>query len=139
MTGHIDQAVPSRQRLKIVVIDDDPLVRGLIKLHLVNEGYDVLVADDAIAGGYLAIGASPDLIICDVEMPHMDGYQLVAALKADPATRQIPIVFLTSAEDVADRAQKLGAVAYLNKPVLANRLLEVVAKALGKPASGNGS
>lgn len=138
MTGHIDNAGPSRQRLKIVVIDDDPLVRGLIKLHLVNEGYDVLVADDAIAGGYLAIGASPDLIICDVEMPHMDGYQLVAALKADPATRQIPIIFLTSVEEVGDEAQKLGAVAYLNKPVLANRLLEVVAKALGRPASGNG-
>jgi CheY-like chemotaxis protein len=69
----------------------------------------------------------PDLIIADVSMPYMDGYQLVAALKADSATRDIPVVFLTSREDVADYAKQLGAVAYLHKPVLADRLLEIVA------------
>ncbi len=132
-----DGGAAPRRRPTIVIVDDDPLVRGLVKLHLVNDGYEVLVADDAIAGGYLAIGASPDLIICDVDMPHMDGYQLVEALKSDPATQRIPVVFLSSLEDVADRAKSLGAVAYLNKPVLANRLLEVVARALDQAAAGD--
>jgi CheY-like chemotaxis protein len=83
-------------------------------------------AEDGIAGGYLAIGSSPDLIICGVEMPHMNGYDLVTALKADPATQHIPVIFLTVVDDVAEQARKLGAVAYLNKPIMADRLLEVV-------------
>lgn len=139
MIGHSGSNAAPGRRPTVVIVDDDPLVRGLVKLHLVNDGYEVLVADDAIAGGYLAIGASPDLIICDVDMPHMDGYQLVEALKSDPATRQIPIVFLSSLEDVGDQARRLGAVAFLNKPVLANRLLEVVARAVGRDGSGNGA
>lgn len=114
-------------RPQIVVVDDDSLIRSLIKLHLVNAGYDALEADDGIAGGYLVLRASPDLILCDVEMPHMNGYELVAALKSDAATQHIPVVFLTTVDDVADHAKKLGAVAYLNKPVTADRLLEVVA------------
>ena len=119
-------AALSRSRSKIVVVDDDAIVRALVKLHLVNGGYDVLEAEDGIAGGYLAMGSSPDLIICDVEMPHMTGYELVAALKADSATQHIPVIFLTVVDDVAERARKLGAVAYLTKPVMADRLLEVV-------------
>lgn len=125
----------ARRRPKVIIIDDDPLVRGLVKLHLVNDGYEVLEADDAIAGGYLAMGTAPDLIICDVEMPHMSGYELVEALKSDPATAHIPVVFLTVVDDHGDRAKKLGAVAHLKKPVLANLLLEVVAKAVREPAS----
>lgn len=127
------------QPAKIVLVDDDPLVRGLVKLHLVNDGYDVLEAEDGIAGGYLAMGTAPDLIICDVQMPHMDGYQLVAALKADPATEQIPVVFLSVLDDVDDQAKKLGAVAYLKKPVLASRLLDVVARAMRRPEPGHAS
>ncbi len=119
---------PRRVRPQIVVVDDDALIRALIKLHLVNAGYEVLEAEDAIAGGYLVIRTSPDLILCDVEMPYMNGYELVAALKSDTATQHIPVVFLTTLDDVADHAMKLGAVAYLNKPVTADRLLEVVAR-----------
>lgn len=66
-------------------------------------------------------------MIVDVKMPYMDGYEFVAAVKADSGTRDIPVIFLTIKEDVADRAAELGAAAYLTKPVLADRLLEVVA------------
>lgn len=106
------------------------MVRTLVRLHLVNAGYDVLEAEDAIQGGYLAIDTGPDLIVCDVEMPYMNGYEFVAALKSDPVTQHIPVVFLTVVDDVGDQAKKLGAHAYLNKPVLVDRLLEVVSQVL---------
>src|SRR5690242_9248789 len=105
------------RRPKIVVIDDDVLIRTLLKLHLGNAGYGVLVAEDAVVGGHLVIQKAPDLVICDVQMPYMDGYEFVAALKGDPQTEQIPVIFLSSEDDIADKARTLGAVAYLRKPV----------------------
>ena len=109
-----------------MVIDDDESIRELVKLHLRNAGYEVLVAEDAVIAGHLVVDTPPDLIIVDVNMPYMSGYEFVAALKADPATRHIPVVFLTVNEDVAQRAKQLGAVAYLKKPVTADKLLDVV-------------
>lgn len=110
----------------ILIIDDDDALRSLVRLHLANAGYDVLEAEDAIEGGYLVIRASPSVVICGVNMPYMSGYDFVAALKADPLTQHIPVVFLSVDDDVAEKAHKLGAVAYLRKPVRADRLLEVV-------------
>lgn len=115
------------RRARILAIDDDPSMLGLLKLHLENAGYEVLVAADGIVGGRLAMNAAPDLVLVDVQMPWLSGYDLVEALKGDPATRHIPVVFLTSDEHVEDRSGKLGAEAYLKKPVNADRLLEVVA------------
>ena len=114
-------------KARILIVDDDKSMLQLLKRHLSNAGYKVLTAEDGVAAGRHVLKARPDLIIADVGMPYMDGYELVAALKADSATRDIPVVFLTSREDVADYAKELGAVAYLHKPVLADRLLEIVA------------
>ena len=111
----------------ILVIDDDNFMRDLLNLHLTNAGYRVLVAEDGVAGGYLLLKQRPDILIVDVDMPHMSGYELVEALKADPLTRVLPVIFLSSREDVDERSAKLGAEAYLKKPVKADRLLEVVA------------
>lgn len=113
--------------MKILVIDDDAAMRDLLKLHLANAGYEVLLAEDGIVGGRLALDSSPNLVLVDVEMPYLNGYDLVAAMKADEATRHIPVVFITSAEDIEERSGRLGAQAYLRKPVNAERLLEVVA------------
>ena len=118
---------PSAEQAVVLVIDDDDLMRDLLKLHLANAGYKVLLAEDGVAGGYRVLNEKPDLIIVDVDMPHMSGYELVQALKADAGTCHIPVVFLTSREDVDERSTKLGAEAYLRKPVKADRLLEVVA------------
>jgi len=112
---------------RVVVVDDDPIIRSLIRLHLGNGGYEVLEAEDAVEGGHLVVTHAPDLVICDVSMPYMTGYDFVAALRADPATQEIPVVFLSASDDLAEHARKLGAVAYLHKPVLADRLMEVVA------------
>ena len=113
-------------RAKIVVIDDDESIRELVRLHLVNAGYEVLLAEDAVAAGHVVVKSLPALILIDVNMPYMDGYQFTAALKKDPATQAIPVVFITGDEDVVQRSRELGAAAYLRKPVRADRLLEVV-------------
>ena len=111
---------------RIVLIEDDRSMRELIALHLRNAGYEVEAAEDAIAGGQAILRARPDLLLCDVEMPYLDGYEFVAALKKDEQTRDIPVVFLSVREDVDEHAKRLGAVAYLRKPLIADRLLEVV-------------
>lgn len=121
-------------RPKILVVDDDRSLRALVRLHLANAGYDVIEAEDAVVGGYTVLRTPPDLVICDVNMPYMDGYEFVAALRSEPLTQHIPVVFLTLDDDVADRAQKLGAVAHLRKPLTADRLLETVGLFASVPA-----
>jgi CheY-like chemotaxis protein len=111
----------------ILIVDDEEIMRRLLELHLANAGYDVWTAEDPVAAAHIIVKRKPDLLILDVEMPYMNGYEFLAALKADPQTQSIPVVFLTTRDDVADQAPKLGAAAYLTKPVMATRLLEVVA------------
>ena len=112
----------------ILVIDDDEGIRQLLQLHLSAAGYDVQVAADAIAAGYLVLRGRPDLIITDVNMPHMDGFEFIAALKADKTIPDIPVIFLTSVEEGEHRGKQLGAVGYITKPVRADRLLQLVAR-----------
>jgi CheY-like chemotaxis protein len=112
----------------ILVIDDDENIRELLRLHLSAAGYAVDVAADAIAAGYLVLRSPPDLIISDVNMPHMDGFEFLAALRADTTLPRIPVILLTSNEDGDDRGKELGAAGYLTKPVRADKLLQIVAK-----------
>jgi CheY-like chemotaxis protein len=112
----------------ILIVDDDESIRELLRLHLASAGYDVSVAADAIAAGYMVLRSTPDLIITDVSMPHMDGFEFIAALKADKALPYIPVIFLTSMEEGDHHGKDLGAVGYLTKPVRADRLLAMVAQ-----------
>jgi EAL domain-containing protein (putative c-di-GMP-specific phosphodiesterase class I)/CheY-like chemotaxis protein len=113
---------------KILVLDDDESMRELVRVHLSNAGYDVQLAEDAIVAGQLVLRNPPDLIIADVEMPYMDGFQFVEALKSDPAVCAIPVIFLTVTTGGESRSRQVGAVGYLNKPVVVDRLLAMVAK-----------
>src|SRR3954466_7763243 len=112
----------------ILVVDDDESMRDLLRLHLTAAGYEVQLAEDAITAGYFVLRSPPDLIISDVNMPHMDGFEFVAALKADKSVPNIPVIFLTSVEEGDVRGKALGAVGYLTKPVRADRLLNMVAQ-----------
>jgi two-component system chemotaxis response regulator CheY len=112
----------------ILVVDDDESMRDLLRLHLSAAGYDVEVAEDAIAAGYRVLRRQPELIISDVNMPHMDGFEFIAALKADPTLQPIPVIFLTSVEEGHDRGKALGAVGFVTKPVMADKLLRLVAR-----------
>jgi CheY-like chemotaxis protein len=112
----------------ILIVDDDESIRELLRLHLSNAGYSVNVAEDGIAAGYLVLRSPPDLIISDVNMPHMDGFEFIAALRADKSLPSIPVIFLTSMEEGDHRGKELGAVGYLTKPVRSDRLLSLVAE-----------
>ena len=113
---------------RILVVDDDESIRELLRLHLSSAGYEVQVAEDAIAAGYLVLKGPPDLIITDINMPHMDGFEFIAALKSDRSLPRIPVIFLTSMEDGDSRGRELGAVGYVTKPVRSDRLLALVAQ-----------
>jgi two-component system chemotaxis response regulator CheY len=111
----------------ILVVDDDPNMRELLRIHLANAGYEVEVAKDGLEAGYGLLRSRPDLIISDVNMPHLDGFEFVAAMRDDAAYRGIPVIFLTTAAEAEHRGKELGAVAYVQKPVRADKLLSVVA------------
>lgn len=115
------------RRPVVLVVEDSATICELLQLHLETAGYDVLLATDGIAALHLVMASKPDLAIVDLNMPYMTGDEFVAAVRSDEATRDIPVIFLSSNEDLAAHAKLLGAVAYLPKPVLADRLLEVVA------------
>jgi two-component system chemotaxis response regulator CheY len=113
---------------RILVVDDDENILNLLRIHLSSAGYEVEIAGDAIEAGYKILKSAPDLIITDVNMPHMDGFEFVAALRADTTVPRIPVIFLTSIEDTDSRGRELGAVGYITKPVRSDRLLSLVAQ-----------
>ena len=112
---------------KVAVIDDDRFIRYLLDLHLRKAGYEVFAVEDAVAGGRVVLERAPDVILCDVDMPFMDGFEFVSALRSDPSTRHIPVIFLTVNTSFGDRARQLGA-AHLVKPLMLDELLSAVAK-----------
>ena len=112
----------------ILIVDDDPNMRELLRLHLSNAGYRVAVARDGLEAGYGLLRSRPDLIISDVNMPHLDGFEFIAAMREEAQFRRIPVIFLTTAADGEGRGKELGAVGYLAKPVRADKLLSLVAE-----------
>ena len=120
------------------MIDDDAAVRDLLQRPLAREGFRVLPAAGGEEGLRLARAARPDAITLDVLMPGMDGWAVLAALKADPALADVPVVMLTIADDRA-LGFSLGAVEYLTKPVDRARLLRVLRRyGPGGPDAGGG-
>ena len=119
---------------RILIVEDDESMRELLRLHLSSAGYAVEAAEDAIAAGYALLKSPPDLIVCDVSMPHMDGLELIAALRSDKAMPKVPVIFLTADAEGEGRARELGVSEYLSKPVRLEELLAAVYRHL--PAKG---
>ena len=113
---------------RILVVDDDPNMRELLALHLTGAGYEVDVAEDGVAAGYSVLRARPDLIISDISMPYLDGLELVALLRQERSLRDIPVLFLSTGDDVETRGKDLGAVRHVPKRVTVDTLLSIVAK-----------
>lgn len=114
----------------ILVVEDDSTMLQLLKLHLTGAGYAVRTAKDGIEAGHAVLGLTPDLIITDVRMPNMSGFELVEALREDPALKDIPVIFLTIEGESYDRGATLGALEYLAKPIRVELLLQKVMKHL---------
>ena len=112
----------------ILVIEDDPFIRESIQDVLELEGYQVQTAANGVLGVKLALEALPDLILCDVAMPEMDGYAVLSALQQHPATATTPFIFLTARTTRADlrHGMNLGADDYLTKPCTATELMGAI-------------
>ncbi len=116
---------PSRERQSILVIDDDPTNLKIAVEHLRAYSYEILIAKDGIQGIERALRARPDLILLDVQMPGIDGYETCRRLVANPDTCAIPVLLLTALTSVDHRVRgfEAGAVDYVTKPVEARELL----------------
>jgi two-component system, OmpR family, response regulator len=120
--------------LKVLIIDDEEDVRKIAALSLVHVGgMDVCEASGGAEGLRLAASQKPDAILLDVSMPGMDGPTTLAALKADPATAPIPVIFVTARamEKEIEDLKALGAEGVLTKPFNAMKLAEDVRAMLG--------
>jgi two-component system, sensor histidine kinase and response regulator len=121
---------------KLVVIDDDVSVRSNLVELFEMEGFEVFGAENGRVGVQLARQHLPDLIVCDIMMPELDGYGVLEELRQDPATATIPFIFLTAKADKTDLRQgmTLGADDYLVKPFTRDEILSAVSTRLTKQA-----
>ena len=103
---------------KILVADDDDSVRELVKTALGKEGHEIIESDDGVSTYDMAVSEHPDIILLDVMMPGMDGFQTLRELKANAATSLIPVIMVTVRRTPKDEqlGMRLGAVDYITKP-----------------------
>ncbi len=119
---------------KILLIEDEFPIRTNLEEVLTEEGFQVISAADGKEGIALAQSHLPDLIICDIMMPEMDGYQVLSYLQSQPATVNIPLIFLTAKAERQDQraAMELGADDYITKPCSSHELFGAVTSRLKK-------
>ncbi|HHP7232173.1 MAG TPA: response regulator [Xenococcaceae cyanobacterium] len=119
---------------KILVIEDEIRDRNLFISCLRAEGYDTLIADNGVVGCQIAQQELPDLILCDIIMPKLDGYGVLTQLQQNINTAMIPFVFLTAKGSKLElrRGMNLGADDYLTKPLTVEELIEAVSARLVK-------
>jgi DNA-binding response OmpR family regulator len=122
---------------RVTVVDDDEAIGPAIRLLLEPEGFSVEAPGDGQAALPSLLREPPDLVILDVNMPGMSGWELCAILRRQSATREVPILFLTGRHEVKDRitAMQFGASDYLSKPFTPEELLQKV-RALVPARSG---
>jgi DNA-binding response OmpR family regulator len=124
---------------RILVVEDDPSVRGLLQTLLSTEGYDVTTASDGLAGLVKASAQRPSLILLDVMMPDLGGIRVLEELHQDPALADVPVVVVTGKlEAIPALADELGEDSVFAKPFSVSDLLARVAAVTGGP-SGPGS
>lgn len=113
---------------KVLVVDDEPHLRRVVSLYLRSRNYDVTTAENGTEAIRLVQENRPDLIIADISMPGMDGFELCSRLRRDPSTRTIPFIFLTAKDQDQDKikARKVGSDDYLTKPCPLDQLAEHV-------------
>jgi len=143
LPGHVaaePEAEPARSPFRVLVVDDEPNIRRLICLHLAQAGYEVSEACDGPEALAQVAAVRPHLMVLDVMMPGLNGFQVLAALKGDPRTADLQVVMLT-AKDGDDHIRygwQIGADFYMCKPfnpIELRRLLDRMVAVLGTPES----
>ena len=117
---------------RLLIIDDDRSMLELLRVHLKAVGHVVRTAPDAADGIRAILAEPPELILSDVAMPYLDGIELLRALRSDPLTRRIPVIFLTGRtdDDTLVKARQLGVDDFLTKPIQVEDLLSSIEKVL---------
>ena len=110
---------------KVLLIEDNEMNRDMLKRRLERRGFEVVVAVDGREGSEMAGALTPDIVLLDMSLPVMDGWQVAAYLKANQATKAIPVIALTAHAMMSDRDKALAAVCddYDTKPIELDRLL----------------
>jgi len=118
---------------KILLVEDNEMNRDMLSRRLERKGFEVVMAVDGQAGIDMASSASPDLILMDLSLPIIDGWEATRRIKADSATQNIPVIALTAHAMTGDeeKAREAGCDDYDTKPVNLNRLLEKIGNLLG--------
>jgi len=127
----------SEDKIRILIIEDDENFLYLLRMHLTGAGYEVQVAADGVDGGRALLAHAPHLIVSDINMPFLDGFELLSLLKQDHATASIPVILLSGSmdNDMLARAAGLGAADFLTKPVTSDDLLASVEACLRRSRS----
>jgi two-component system, cell cycle response regulator DivK len=122
---------------KVLLVEDNEMNRDMLSRRLARRGYDVVIAVDGGGGVALARSEAPDLILMDMDLPVVDGWEATRQLKAAPETRAIPIIAITAHAMVGDREKAIAAGCndYDAKPIDFPRLLEKIEAILGKGAA----
>lgn len=113
---------------RILAIDDSPSMRMLLRASLKAQGFAVESAEDGVEGLAQAQAAPPDLIITDINMPRMDGFELIEAVRADESLRRLPVLVLSTefSDDKKARAREAGATGWITKPFDADKLAAAI-------------
>ncbi len=120
---------------RVLMVEDHPDIADLYQLKLQLDGYRVAVASDGAAGLRLARSLAPDLILLDIHVPQLDGLQVLAALREDEATDEVPVIICSEDDtpQLMKEAQRLGAAAYLVKAhLLPSHISQAVSDVLGQ-------
>jgi putative two-component system response regulator len=124
---------------RVLLVDDEPAMRAVCRMNLELEGFDVLEAAEGAEALRLALRERPDLVLLDVMMPAMDGYDVARRLQSHPATSTIPVVFMTALAATDDRRRGFdaGGVGYVVKPFDPVYLGETVRRTLERLRKGD--
>ena len=112
----------------ILTVDDSRTMRDMLRLALVEAGFEVLQAEDGIHGLEMLQGQAPDVIVTDINMPRLDGYGFIEGVRADPRHRAIPILVLSteSSTEKKLRARDAGATGWIVKPFSPAKLVDAI-------------
>ena len=116
------------RKARVLIIDDDVEFQELLRIHLSLSGFEPEVAVDAVEAGKALLARPPDLVLCDINMPFMSGFDLLSQMRANQGTASIPVILLSgnSDEETVAKAVSLGAADYLTKPVMLEDLLKSI-------------
>ena len=125
--------------MKVLVVDDELHITTLLKLTLEMNGYEVVIANDGVEALERVESDHPDLILLDIKMPRLNGWQVCEKLKSDELTRSIPIIMVTAfaQNEARQRSLELGADDFVSKPFESTLLLESIQKVLNKSSDGS--